>query len=102
MSGEHTMDINRFVRAVRPMLAASLALPIAACMSSTPRWDAQFGDSVRLTLSQQIRDPEAGNNAKAPDGVDGRAATEALERYHKSFRDPQPQSSGLSTTVGVK
>jgi hypothetical protein len=68
---------------------------------ATPRLDCTFGDSVNMAVARQIIDKDAGakNAAKRTAGMDGVAAKEAIDRYQKSFRSPEPTSSAF--TIGV-
>jgi hypothetical protein len=67
----------------------------------TPRLDCAFGESVNTAIAQQTIDKNAGakNAAKDAAGIDGVAAREALVRYQKSFRTPEPTPSVFS--IGV-
>jgi hypothetical protein len=72
-------------------LALLLCSALAGCAgtSATPNYDARFGDAVRearlrMTLNR------AAAPADAVTGIDGRAAHEAQERYHESFKAPPP------------
>jgi type IV pilus biogenesis protein CpaD/CtpE len=69
----------------RILVTAALALLLSACAATTPQNDARFGQSVRATLASQVADPAAVRNATPVNGIDGRAALGALQRYEKSF-----------------
>jgi hypothetical protein len=68
---------------------------------ATPRLDCAFGDSVNTAMARQIIDKDAGpkNAARRTVGMDGVAAKEAIDRYQKSFRSPEPATSAF--TIGV-
>ncbi|VWB39874.1 putative lipoprotein [Burkholderia lata] len=86
----------------RMALAAPLAFALAGCMSSTPVWDTRFGDSVRAVTQAQIIDPHAAEHAasvSAP-GVDGGAATAALDNYDKSFKQTVPPANAFVIGIG--
>lgn len=75
---------------VRPLLIAA-ASTLAACASTTtPRLDAHFGEAVLAARAQQTINPDAGRNPDQVSGLDGRAAREAMARYHDSFKTPPP------------
>ena len=74
----------------RAVLACALAAALCACRSTTPRLDREFGQAVRLATAQQVLDPAAARNARAPAGIDGQAAKSAYDNYQKSFREPAP------------
>lgn len=86
---------------IRMPLAALLALLLAGC-ASTPRWDSHAGDSVRATLGAQVANPRAAPNPDPVNGIDGRAAGAAQERYQHSFRQPQENTGAPPSMVGGK
>ncbi|MBY8606222.1 MAG: hypothetical protein IOC39_17365 [Burkholderia sp.] len=86
-----------FVR--RAALAVPLAFALAGCMSSTPVWDTRFGESVRAVTQAQIIDPHAAEHA-ASSGVDGGAATAALDNYDKSFKQTVPPANAFVIGIG--
>lgn len=82
-------------------LAVILACTAAACAPASPVFDQQFGGSARTLKAQQVRNPNApvANRDKLPDGIDGRAAREGIERYQSSFGKPPPSNNTF--TIGV-
>jgi uncharacterized protein YceK len=70
------------------LLLAALLTGCAA--SSTPHYDARFGDAVREARSRMILNPNAGAGSDPVAGMDGLAARESFERYHESFKAPPP------------
>jgi di/tripeptidase len=56
--------------------------------STTPEYDAKFGDSVRQARALQTMNSEAGRDGAPVIGIDGRAGAAAMERYQDSFRAP--------------
>lgn len=80
------------------------ALLLQGCVQTTPKWDRQFGDTVRANLAAQVLDPAAAANPNPVVGVDGRAATAAQERYERSFANPRANTAPalISTTGGAK
>ena len=83
-------------------LAVILACSVAACAPATPVFDQQFGGSARTLQAQQVRNPNApvANRDKLPDGIDGRAAREGIERYQSSFGKPPPANNTFVIGVG--
>ena len=71
--------------------AASLLVLVTGC-STTPEYDTRFGDAVREARLKMTIDPDAGkkHGAQALAGIDGKAAHEAVARYHESFKAPPP------------
>ncbi|MBS1187242.1 MAG: pilus-associated lipoprotein [Burkholderiaceae bacterium] len=92
------MDHSNSVALVKLAGICVLSL-LTSCASSTPDWDARFGDSVRTSAAQQVINPEASKNTNPVNGLDGQAAEHAMERYQKSFKQPEPQSSVLN--IGI-
>lgn len=76
-------------------------LLLAAC-ASTPRWDSQAGDAVRATLAAQVANPAAAQNSDPVNGIDGRAAKAAQERYEHSYKNAQEQTGAGSAMIGNK
>lgn len=68
---------------------AALTL-LAGCASTTPDYDARFGESVRQIRQAQVLHPNAGQQPDQALGMDGNAAREALQRYRNSFKEPPP------------
>jgi type IV pilus biogenesis protein CpaD/CtpE len=68
---------------------------MAGCVSTTPRFDRQFGDAVRTNLAAQVLNPAAAANPNPAAGIDGRAARGAEERYEKSYAQPEPAAPAL-------
>jgi len=80
------------------MKSTALLLCCAAlggCVSTTPGWDARFGDTARIVLSQQVLHPDAARIAGPLNGMDGRAAASAYEQYQKSFQNREPEAPTL-------
>ncbi len=69
---------------ILPALAAAL---LAGCASSTPEYDARFGDAVRQSRQAMTLNPAPAPQASA---MDGKAAKEAVGRYQDSFKAPPP------------
>lgn len=77
--------------AVATTLVGSLVGSLVGCATpATPNLDAHFGQAVLAARAQQTLNPAASSNPNPPDGIDGRAARAAIERYHDSFKTPPP------------
>lgn len=87
---------------MKAFLSTLLAVALGGCVSLTPNLDSRFGDAVNMAKAKQVRDKDAPvrNAGKDVAGIDGVAAREALARYQKSFRDPEPTSSVFVIGVG--
>lgn len=74
------------------MQKLSLTLLLAAlggcAVPPTPNYDARFGDAVRQARQMMIINPSP--SAQPAPGMDGKAAAEAVGRYHDSFKAPPP------------
>ena len=62
---------------------------LAGC-STTPHYDAHFGDAVRQAKIAMTIDPNASARSEPATGIDGRSAAEAIARYQDSFKAPPP------------
>lgn len=71
-------------------LACALLLGLMAGCSTTPNYDARFGDAVREARLRMTINPDAGNNPDPVAGMDGRAAREAVILYQGTFKAPPP------------
>lgn len=71
-------------------LPALAALALLAGCSTTPNYDARFGDAVRQARLAMTINPGASANPDPVAGMDGQAAREALIRYQDSFKAPPP------------
>lgn len=83
--------------ALLQQLLACAALTLAGCASTaTPNLDARFGEAVLSARAQQTLYPQASLNTDPVTGLDGRAAKEAMGRYHDSFKAPPPTFSVIN------
>jgi hypothetical protein len=73
-------------------LAALAALStLSGCAATaTPNVDAHFGEAVLAARALQTINPDAARNPDPVNGIDGRAARDAMGRYHDSFKTPPP------------
>ncbi len=88
---------NQF-RAVLVLGACTL---LSACVTTTPNYDARYGDSVQIAQARQTLDPGATtrNATNTLAGMDGRAARAAYNNYLFSFIRPEPLTNAF--TIGV-
>ena len=69
--------------------------------STAPRFEKNFGASVRANLAAQTVDPRGAANANPASGVDGAAAQAAHERYQRSFTRPESATTApMLNTLG--
>lgn len=79
-----------------------LAVALAGCAASrTPEFDARFGQAVNAAKAQQTLDPQAAAKAPAPNGLDGPAANESIQRYRDSFKSPPPTFVIINGATGT-
>lgn len=69
---------------------AGAVLAILGGCSTTPNYDARFGDAVRQARLAMAINPNASANPDQVTGIDGQAAKEAMTRYLDSFKAPPP------------
>ena len=74
----------------KPLALLVLALLGGCAASTTPNYDARFGDAVREARQRMTLNPNASANPDPMAGMDGRAAREAVGRYQESFKAPPP------------
>lgn len=88
--------------ACKMVTGGALVYVLAGCVSTTPVYDAAYGQSVRSLQAQQALDSDAStkNRNRVPEGMDGRAARETLDRYHRSFQQPQRQGNPFVIGIG--
>ncbi|PMS38665.1 hypothetical protein B0G57_102275 [Trinickia symbiotica] len=92
---------NDCIHIARQTLAfAASTILLGGCMTSTPIWDAHFGEAVRAVTQAQIIDPQAGEHNPSTPGVDGKAAVSAMTTYNKSFDAPPPTVNQFVIGVG--
>ncbi|RDU98605.1 hypothetical protein [Trinickia dinghuensis] len=89
-----------FARRVLVIVAAPACVTLGGCMSSSPIWDAHFGEAVRTVTQAQVIDPDAGEHNPSKPGVDGKAANSAMGQYQKSFEAPPQTFTPLVLGVG--
>lgn len=81
---------------MKTYLMLTLGLVAAGCASSSPEYDAKFGDAVRESRVGMIINPDAGANPDPVAGLDGNAARETLTKYKESFQKPPPVTNVIN------
>jgi len=74
-----------------------LAAILGACSPSRLQMD--YGTSYQLQKFNQIANPEAGKKVEPAEGMDGRAAQAAEEKYQKSF-EKEPPAQVYTLSIG--
>lgn len=77
-------------QAARRWLAPLLAWVLVGCTSTTPQYDARFGEAVRHNVQAQALTPTAGQDGPAAAALDATTARAAVQRYRDSFKAPPP------------
>ncbi len=78
------------------ILFAIFALFTLAGCSTTPNYDARFGDAVREARQAMIINPDAGKTADQAFGMDGKSAHEAVLLYQGTFEAPSPATNVIN------
>ncbi|MDE2394805.1 MAG: hypothetical protein KGL43_04055 [Burkholderiales bacterium] len=75
---------------------------LGACAASTsPGYDARFGDAARALYAGQTIDPDAARrHAGILPPVDGRTTREVMDRALGSYKAPPPPSMPINIVVG--
>jgi hypothetical protein len=83
---------------------AALVPCLAACVSTSPEWERNFGDAARQARAKQVIDPEAPSRNTGMPSTDGKAVAGAQKAYAESYgyavKETNQPSLTLSTPVG--
>ncbi|MES2977145.1 MAG: hypothetical protein V4731_01880 [Pseudomonadota bacterium] len=71
-------------------LVALVGLLGGCANTTTPIYDAKFGDAVRQARLQMTINPDAGKNPDQALGMDGVSSREAVMLYQGTFKTPPP------------
>jgi hypothetical protein len=85
----------------RVTLACGLGLSLTACMTTTPVYDAHFGESVRTVRAMQTLNPDAPANYDPITHTDAGAAVAAMDRYSKSYVSPPADTNAYTIGIGA-
>ena len=77
------------MRSIFLLVTASLVFLAIGCAPTTPRLDSVFGDAVNAAKAQQTINPDASRNPDPVAGLDGTPATDSIDRYRNTFKEPQ-------------
>lgn len=94
-----TMKNNHRLLLVSMLLVSGPLLTGCADLSTSPRWDASFGNSISQIVALQTLNPAGTAPEDADQGIDGNAAVNAQNNYMKSFAAPA-KSGGASMLGG--
>ena len=79
----------------RCVACTALAGMLLCGCSTTPRFNKNFGTSVRANVAAQVLDPAAAANTNTAAGMEGGAADIAHGRYQESFKEPEKPIKAL-------
>jgi len=79
---------------------ALLPITLAACSVPAPYMDAHIGQALSDMQKAQTLNPGADRNTTAPHGMAASTAKLTYEQYQKSFKAPEPRSSGFVIGLG--
>jgi hypothetical protein len=82
------------------LITAFGTLALGGCATPTPYLDQHFGLAVNTAKAQQTLNPEASRNPDPVTGMDGIAADNSVDEYHKSFKAPPPTFPVINIGVG--
>jgi type IV pilus biogenesis protein CpaD/CtpE len=88
------------IRYERIACAALAGMLLYGC-STTPRFNENFGTSVRANAAAQVLDPAAAANTNPAAGMEGSAAVIAHGRYQDSFKATEPPIKSLIINNGA-
>jgi len=94
------MKLEHLAFAGRAALMLALSAALGGCLTSSPVWDAHFGEAARASAQMQIIDPHAAEHNPSTPGVDGKAAVAAQESYDKSFQAPPVTPNAFVIGIG--
>ena len=68
----------------------ALLILVGSCAPSPVKLAPDFGHSVKSAIDSQRLHPESPANLDPVEGLDGRAANTAIERYWATFEEAEP------------
>lgn len=89
------------LRGRRRFVAAACLVALAGCSSTTPQYDAQFGQAVRHNRQAQVINPSAGQGGAPAAELDANTARAGLQRYRDSFKSPPPVVNVINLGTGA-
>lgn len=84
---------------MRLLLSAASASALAACTSTAPHLDWNFGYATTTLIQQQTLNPEAGKSTDPVQGLDGQAAVNVMGGYQRSFTGSAGGSPGAGSNT---
>jgi hypothetical protein len=81
------------------LMTLAISVAISGC-STTPDYDARFGDAVRGARVAMTINANGGANPDQVSGLDGQASREAMTRYLQTFKEPPPVVNVINIGTG--
>ncbi len=76
---------------MHPLLRHAVFVLVATgCAAPAPHVSEHLGEAVNRAKAQQTINPNASQSADPASGIDGPAASNAVNEYHDSFKAPAP------------
>lgn len=72
----------------KTVIVPALLTILAGCAAPAPNLDAQMGSAVEMAKAQQTLHPEASQDVRPVETIDGKSADALINRYHKGFERP--------------
>lgn len=79
-----------------------IGITATGCVHRSPYLDERLGSAVSTTTVQQTLVPPVSAAGEPVEGVDGRAAREAIVNYHESFKQPPPPTQVFNFGIGAQ
>lgn len=92
--------MKKILKLIRSALCIVAFASLGGCLTSTPQWDANFGNAVTAMRAMQTANPDASSNNDPVVGIDGTAAGYAIENYGKSFDAPPAHTDLFTFGIG--
>jgi hypothetical protein len=83
------------------LILVALTAGLAACTTTTPNLDHNFGQAVHQARAQQTLNPDASLNTDPVAGLDGVAADAAIDNYTKSVTTQPPPATIINIGGGL-
>jgi hypothetical protein len=85
----------------KPFIVIGLiaALSIFSACAATPELDRNWGKAYEAQKSNQIINPEAGENLEPVTGLDGQVAKGILETYEKQTKEGAEKRPAATSTI---
>lgn len=74
---------------------------LAGCMTRAPQLEQRLGEATAAAKAQQTINPDASRNTNPVAGLDGQAANDVIDQYHKSYKQPPAPVNIFNIGVGT-